>query len=82
MAQGDVHIFDQFLHDIMTDGVHNLDSDNIYCALIDSVTTPAETTSDPRWGTGGGTNLSTNEVTETAGNYTAGGNQCATPRRS
>lgn len=34
--------------------------------------TPSETTSDPRWGSGGSTNLSTNQVTP-GGNYSSGG---------
>lgn len=78
MAQGDVVVFDQFLVDAL-EGVHNLETDAIFCALVDSTTTPAATTADPRWGAGGTTNFSTWEVTETAGSYTTGGNACASP---
>lgn len=77
MAQGDVVVFDQFLVDVC-EALHDLENDVIKCALITSATTPAATTADPRWGAGGSTNLSTDEVTA-GGNYTAGGNTCANP---
>jgi len=70
MATGDVTLFDQFLVD-MGNGVHNLSSDSIKMAYISNAVTPATTTSDPRWGAGGGTNLSTDE--QSGGNFTAGG---------
>ena len=70
MATGTVTIFDQFLVD-MGNGVHNLSSDTIKMAYVSNAVTPATTTSDPRWGAGGGTNLSTDE--QSGGNYTAGG---------
>lgn len=47
-------------------------SDAIYLALITSAVTPTKTDADPRWGAGGSTNYSTNEVTP-GGNYSAGG---------
>jgi hypothetical protein len=66
-----MNVFDQFMVD-MAEGVHNLETDTIRVALVDSTITPTAATSDPRWGAGGGTNLATNEVTA-GGNYTAGG---------
>ena len=77
MAQGDVVFFDQFLVDCM-EKVHNLESDTIKLALVDSTTTPATTTAVPTWGSGGTTNFSSNEVTA-GGNYTAGGAACSNP---
>lgn len=71
MAQGDVIFFDQFLVDVQ-EKLHDLENDTIKLGLITSSTTPAATTSDGRWGAGGSTNLSTNEVTA-GGNYSAGG---------
>lgn len=71
MAQGDVVFFDQFMVDAFN-GVHNLSSDAIKAAIIDSNTTPAATTADPRWGAGGTTNFSSDQVTP-GGNYADGG---------
>ncbi len=71
MAQGDVTVFNQAIYELGI-GDWNLDTDTIKVALIDSTQTPAATSSDPRWGAGGGTNFSTDEVTA-GGNYTAGG---------
>ncbi len=70
MATGDVTLFDQFLVD-MGNGVHNLTSDTIKMAYIGNSVTPATSTSDPRWGAGGSTNLSSGE--QSGGNFTAGG---------
>lgn len=70
MATGDVTLFDQFLVD-MGNGEHNLSSDTIKMAYVGNAVTPATTTSDPRWGAGGGTNMSTDE--QSGGNFTAGG---------
>jgi hypothetical protein len=72
MAQGDVVFFNQFLED-EADKLHNLSTDDLYLGLITSAATPAATSSDPRWGTGGSTNFSTNEVSGTGGNYPADG---------
>ena len=70
MATGDVILFDQFLVD-MGNGVHNLSSDTIKMAYVGNSVTPATTTSDPRWGAGGSTNLSSDE--KSGGNFTSGG---------
>jgi len=77
MATGDVVFFDQWLVDVQ-EGVHNLETDTIMYGITDSTTTPAATTADPRWGAGGTTNLSTDEVTA-GGNYSAGGSSVANP---
>lgn len=71
MAQGDATLFTQFLVD-MGDGLHDLSSASIHIALVDNTTTPSANTADPRWGAGGTTNFSSNEVTA-GGNYTAAG---------
>lgn len=85
MAQGDVVFFDQFLLNLATGTDIGFDfgatPNVVKVALIDSVVTPDATTTDPRWGTGGITNFSLNEVT-VAGDYTAGGNACASPNVS
>ena len=77
MAQGDVTFFDQFLVDVM-EGVHNLETDTIKVGLITDAVTPAATTTDPRWGSGGSTNLSSSQVTP-GGNYADGGATIANP---
>jgi hypothetical protein len=78
MAQGDVFVFDQFLVDAL-EGVHDLENDNIFCALTDGTTTPATTTADPRWGAAGTTDFSSEEAAPQTGSYTTGGNQCSNP---
>ena len=71
MAQGDVVLFNQAKEELGL-GDWNLSTDTVRLALITSTVTPTATTADPRWGAGGSTNLSTNEVSA-GGNYTAGG---------
>jgi hypothetical protein len=71
MAINDVIIFDQFLLDTLTKK-HDCSADTFKFGLVTSVTTPATTTTDPRWGAGGTTNFDTNECTP-GGNYTAEG---------
>lgn len=75
MAAGDIIFFDQFLVDVQ-EGLHDLENDTIKLGLVTSVVTPSATTSDPRWGAGGGTNLATNQVTP-GGNYSSGGSTIA-----
>lgn len=74
MAAGDLHIFDEFLEDVGL-GVHQLETDTFKCALITNAQTPAENSTDPRWGAGGTTNFSTAEVIGTG--YTSGGEDIA-----
>ena len=77
MAAGDVFYTDQYLVDVQ-EGVHDQETDTFKVGLITSATTPAVTTADPRWGAGGTTNWSTNEVA-VGGNYAAGGPAIANP---
>jgi hypothetical protein len=71
MAAGDIVFFDQFCVDVQ-EGLHDLENDTIRVGLITAVVTPSATTTDPRWGSGGSTNLSSNQVTP-GGNYSSGG---------
>ena len=71
MAQGDITFFNEFLEDEGTE-IHQLSTDELKCALTDGTTTPTASTADPRWGAGGTTNFSAEEVTP-GGNYTTGG---------
>lgn len=74
MAQGTLLVFDEFKETI-GEAFINLETDTFKMAFINTVPTVGD--ADPRWGAGGGTNLSTNEVSGT--NYTAGGNALANP---
>lgn len=71
MAIGDVVFFNQFNADAL-EGVHNLDGNTLRLGLITDTVTPTASTADPRWGSGGSTNLATNQVTP-GGNYSTGG---------
>ena len=77
MAQGDVAFFDQACVDVL-EKLHDLENDDIKIGLITSAVTPAVTTADPRWGSGGSTNFATNQVTP-GGNYASGGPSAANP---
>lgn len=61
MAAGDIVWFDQALLDLGKE-VHQLATDTLKLGLITAAVTPAANTSDPCWGAGGSTNLSTNAV--------------------
>jgi hypothetical protein len=71
MAQGDVVAFARFKLDFGTK-VHQLATDVFKLGIITNSVTPTATTTDPRWGAGGTTNFSSNQVTP-GGNYTTGG---------
>jgi len=71
MAQGDVTMFNQFWEDL-GDKLHNLSTDTFKMGIVTNTTVPTSTTADPRWGAGGTTNFSSNEVTP-GGNYSTGG---------
>lgn len=77
MAKGDVVFFDQYTVDVQ-EKIHDQENDSFKLGLVDSTLTPLATMSDPRWGAGGATNLSSNEVTP-GGNYSAGGPVLANP---
>lgn len=69
MAAGDIFWFDQALLDLGL-ALHNLDTADLKVGLITSAATPAMTTTDPRWGAGGSTNFSTNQVATGGTSYT------------
>lgn len=71
MAQGDIVVLARAKQDIGLE-VHQLETDVIKLGLVDDTLTPTETDADPRWGSGGTTDYSANEVAA-GGNYTAGG---------
>lgn len=71
MAQGDVVCFNEFKEDFGLE-IHQLETDTLKLGLITNAVTPAASTADPRWGAGGSTNFSTNQVTP-GGNYSTGG---------
>ena len=68
MAAGDVLWFNQGFVDLGAK-VHNLGADVLKIGFVTAAVTPTVATADPRWGTGGGTNLSTNQVA-VGGSYT------------
>jgi len=75
MAKGDFVLFAKTKEDL-GNAVHNLSANTIKLALIRSAANggidPTELTTDPRWGVGGGVDLSASEVVP-GGNYVAGG---------
>ena len=77
MAQGEIKVFHQFKEDV-GGKLHDLNTDDMYYVLNTSTLNSGtwgtmDALSDPRYGTGGGTNLTTTECTATTGNYSAGG---------
>jgi len=68
MAQNDVEAFDELLNELAL-GEHNLDTNVLKLALIDSTTPMVKTLAIPHWGGTGTTDLSANECA-TAGTYT------------
>lgn len=77
MAQGDIIVFDQALVDL-AEALHDCETGSFRLGLITGAVTPAATDSDPRFGSGGGTNYATNECAA-GGNYSAGGPTLANP---
>jgi hypothetical protein len=84
MAAGDTFMFVAFVEKALdlqgTD--FGATPNTIKCALIKSLANggfdPSVSTPYPTWGASGTTNLSSSEVSA-GGNYTAGGNACASP---
>ena len=72
MAQGDIKWFPATLLKVLSGTSFNLTSNTLKVGLITSSTTPALSTTDPCWGAGGSTNMSTNQCTP-GGNYASGG---------
>jgi hypothetical protein len=77
MAVGDVIVFDQFLVD-ESEGLHDLENDDVKMGIVGNGVTPTAATSDPRWGAGGSTDFSAQEVTP-GGNYSTGGPSLSAP---
>lgn len=71
MAQGDITVLAQAKQDIGLE-IHQLETDVIKLGLITNGITPAETNSDPRWQSGGGTDYSGYQCIP-GGNYANGG---------
>lgn len=77
MAAGDVVFFDQYLVDVQ-EALHDQETGTFKLGLITNAVTPSATTADPRWGAGGSTNFSSNQVTP-GGNYATAGPTIANP---
>lgn len=61
MARGDVHWFNRALLDLGTKK-HDLSADTFMLGIVTNTTVPDVNTADPRWGSGGTTNFSSNQV--------------------
>lgn len=61
MATGDVKWFAEGLL-ALGNKVHNLSSDTLKVGVVTTATVPGIDTADPRWGAGGTTNFSSNQV--------------------
>jgi hypothetical protein len=72
MAAGQWTTFNHAL-ELIGAGTIKPKSDSFKYAFINQTLTPAATTTDPCWGAGGSTNLSTYEAAPATGNYAAGG---------
>ncbi len=69
MATGDVFWFDAGLNRLLR-GELDMDGGNVKLGFITSAATPSKTAADPRWGAGGSTNYSTNQVGTGGTSYT------------
>ena len=75
MATGEIKWFSGALLELGK-GTHDLSADTIKWMLLTSSTTPAITDTDPRYGSGGSVNFTTNECSA-GGNYSTGGTALA-----
>jgi len=71
MARGDVHVFADFER-LSKAQAFNMTGDTWKLGIVNNTTVPAVSTADPRWGAGGTTNFSSNQVT-TGTSYATGG---------
>lgn len=62
MARGDVHLFAAFDQKSKGGTAFNLASDTLKLGIVNSTTAPSVSTTDPRWGAGGTTDFSANQV--------------------
>ncbi len=69
MATGDVRWFRRALLDL-GEKLHDLSSDTFRLGIVTTATAPTVDTADPRWGAGGTTNFSTNQVATGGTSYT------------
>lgn len=69
MARGDVHWFEAATLKAWTGTSFNLLTDTLKMGIVTSATVPTVSTADPRWGAGGTTDFSANQV-PTATAYT------------
>jgi len=69
MAVGDVRWFRRALLDL-GEKIHDLSSDTYQLGIVTTTTVPTVDTADPRWGSGGTTNFSTNQVATGGTSYT------------
>lgn len=73
MSVGQTHVSAKFVSNMTLTSLASLWASNtIKMGIVTNTSPPAIADSDPRWGTGGSQNYSTNEVTP-GGNYSAGG---------
>ena len=79
MSVGQTHVSAKFVSNMTLTSLSALwASDTIKMGIVTNTSPPAITDSDPRWGSGGSQNYSTNEVTP-GGNYSAGGVTLTSP---
>lgn len=62
MARGDVHLFASFQQKALSGVSFNLATDTLKLGIINNAVPPAITTPDPRWGAGGATDFSVDQV--------------------
>jgi hypothetical protein len=67
MSRGDVHLFAAFQFKAEAGGNFNLTTDTLKLGIVTGATAPAIGTNDPRWGSGGATDFSANQVALGAG---------------
>ena len=66
MARGDIHLFNRALLDAGKK-LHDWSADTLKMGIVNNTTVPTVNTTDPRWGSGGTTNFSSNQVTPATG---------------
>lgn len=69
MATGTVKWFAQALLDL-GEKIHDLSSNTFKLGIVTNATAPSLSTADPRWGAGGTTNFSSNQVATGGTSYT------------
>lgn len=70
MAQGTVKWFQQAVLNGFNGINFNFGADTLKLGIVTTATVPAANTADPRWGAGGTTNFSTNQVATGGTSYT------------